>query len=98
MVVDAREIEIPLDSQVRYVDTGTIGKVIDMKTVDDVDWVKLDKTDLWYRSKLVELLDEKDIKESSWGEAKEVNIEDIKERALDFEDVNIDANAGNGGG
>ena len=98
MVVDAREIEIPLDSQVRYVDTGTIGKVIDMKTVDDVDWVKLDKTDLWYRSKLVELLDEKDIKESSWGEAKEVNIEDIKERASDFEDVNIDANAGNGGG
>ena len=98
MVVDAREIEIPLDSQVRYVDTGTIGKVIDMKTVDDVDWVKLDKTDLWYRSKLVELLDEKDIKESSWGEAKEVNIEDIKERALDFEAVNIDANAGNGGG
>ena len=98
MVVDAREIEIPLDSQVRYVDTGTIGKVIDMKIVDDVDWVKLDKTDLWYRSKLVELLDEKDIKESSWGEAKEVNIEDIKERALDFEDVNIDANAGNGGG
>ena len=98
MVVDAREIEIPLDSQVRYVDTGTIGKVIDMKTVDDVDWVKLDKTDLWYRTKLVELLDEKDIKESSWGEAKEVNIEDIKERALDFEDVNIDANAGNGGG
>ncbi|WP_298521045.1 DUF2098 domain-containing protein [uncultured Methanobrevibacter sp.] len=98
MVVDAREIEIPLDSQVRYVDTGTIGKVIDMKTVDDVDWVKLDKTDLWYRSKLVELLDEKDIKESSWGEAKEVNIEDIKEGALDFEDVNIDANAGNGGG
>ena len=98
MVVDAREIEIPLDSQVRYVDTGTIGKVIDMKTVDDVDWVKLDKTDVWYRSKLVELLDEKDIKESSWGEAKEVNIEDIKERALDFEDVNIDANAGNGGG
>ncbi len=98
MVVDAREIEIPLDSQVRYVDTGTIGKVVDMKTVDDIGWVKLDKTELWYRSKLVELLDEKDIKESFWGEAKEVNIEDIKEKALDFEDVNIDANAGNGGG
>jgi hypothetical protein len=98
MVVDAREIEIPLDSQVRYVDTGTIGKVVDVKTVDDIGWVKLDKTELWYRSKLVELLDEKDIKKSSWGEAKEVNIEDIKEKALDFEDVNIDANAGNGGG
>lgn len=98
MVVDAREIEIPLDSQVRYVDTGTIGKVVDVKTVDEIGWVKLDKTELWYRSKLVELLDEKDIKKSSWGEAKEVDIEDIKEKALDFEDVNIDANAGNGGG
>ena len=98
MVVDAREIEIPLDSQVRYVDTGTIGKVVDVKTVDEIGWVKLDKTELWYRSKLVELLDEKDIKESSWGAAKEVDIEDIKEKALDFEDINIDANAGNGGG
>lgn len=98
MVVDAREIEIPLDSQVRYVDTGTIGKVVDVKTVDDIGWVKLDKTELWYNSKLVELLDEKDIKESSWGEAKEVNIEDLKDKALDFEDINIDANAGNGGG
>ena len=98
MVVDAREIEIPIDSQVRYVDTGTIGKVVDVKTVDDIGWVKLDKTELWYNSKLVELLDEKDIKESSWGEAKEVNIEDLKDKALDFEDINIDANAGNGGG
>ena len=63
MAFDARDKEIALDSYVRYVDTGTIGKVIDVKTNDEgIDWVKIDKTNLWYRSKLVELLDEKDLK------------------------------------
>ena len=66
MVLDARDIEIPLQSYVRYVDTGTIGKVIDMRTKDGVEWVLLDKTNMWYRSKLVELLDEKDIKKSTY--------------------------------
>ena len=37
MVFDARGLEIALDSYVRYVDTGTIGKVLDFKTEDDID-------------------------------------------------------------
>lgn len=98
MVVDARDIEIPLDSHVRYVDTGTVGKVLDLKTEDDMGWVKLDKTELWYRSNLVEVLDEKDIKKSFWGENKEVNIEDIKESAINFEEMEISQDACNGGG
>ena len=64
MVFDARGLEINLDNHVRYVDTGTMGKIVDVKTQDGIDWIKLDKTDLWYRSNLVELLDEKDIKRS----------------------------------
>lgn len=98
MVVDARDIEIPLDSHVRYVDTGTVGKVLDLKTEDDMGWVKLDKTELWYRSNRVELLDEKDIKKSFWGENKEVSIEDIKENAINFEEMEISQDACNGGG
>ena len=50
MVLDARDIEIPVGSYVRYVDTGTIGKVLDEKSENGADWVKLDKTDLWYRN------------------------------------------------
>ena len=47
MAFDARDKEIALDSYVRYVDTGTIGKVIDVKTNDEgIDWVKIDKTNL----------------------------------------------------
>ena len=57
MVLDAREKEIAIDSYVRYVDTGTIGKVVEVKTSSDIEWVRIDKTDLWYRANLVELLD-----------------------------------------
>ena len=62
MVLDARDKEITLGDHVRYVDTGTIGEVIDTRTKEGIDWVKIEKTNLWYRSKLVELLDEKDLK------------------------------------
>ncbi|WP_410320008.1 DUF2098 family protein, partial [Methanobrevibacter sp.] len=34
MVLDARDKEIALGNHVRYVDTGTIGEVIDMRTRD----------------------------------------------------------------
>ncbi|PWB86814.1 DUF2098 domain-containing protein [Methanobrevibacter thaueri] len=98
MVVDARDLEITLDSHVRYVDTGTIGKVLDLKVENEVGWVKLDKTELWYRANHVELLDEKDIKKSRWGDNNEVDIEDLKEKALDFNDLELAADAGNGGG
>ena len=97
MVVDARDLEITLDSHVRYVDTGTVGKVLDLKVENEVGWVKLDKTELWYRANHVELLD-KDIKKSRWGENNDVDIEDLKEKALDFNDLELAADAGNGGG
>lgn len=98
MVADARDIEIPLDSYVRYVDTGTVGKVLDVKTQGDMGWVKLDKTDLWYCSNRVELLDEKDIKKGFWADNKEVDIEDLKDGGLNFEEMDISQDACNGGG
>ena len=101
MVLDARDIEIPLDSYVRYVDTGTIGKVVDERTQDGVEWVKIDKTNMWYRAKLVELLDEKDIKKSTYYDKEddgEVDIETMKEKARALEDIELDSNVAEGGG
>ncbi|AMD17951.1 hypothetical protein TL18_07885 [Methanobrevibacter sp. YE315] len=101
MVLDARDIEIPLESHVRYVETGTIGKVIDVRTKDGVEWVMLDKTNLWYRSKLVELLDEKDIKKSTFYDKEsdgEVDIEAMKEKARALEDLELDSKVAEGGG
>lgn len=100
MVFDARGLEIALDSHVRYVDTGTIGKVVDLKTQDGVEWVKLDKTELWYRSNLVELLDDKDIKKSTLydREDNDVDIEAMKEKAESLENMQMDSSVAEGGG
>lgn len=100
MAFDARDIEINIDDYVRYVDTGTIGKIIDVKTEDDIEWVKIDKTNLWYRSKLVELLDEKDLKNDDdfSDDNDEIDIEAIKEKTLDLENIELDSNVAEGGG
>ncbi|WP_405306323.1 DUF2098 domain-containing protein [Methanobrevibacter sp.] len=101
MVFDARGLEIALDSYVRYVDTGTIGKVLDVKTQDGMEWVKLDKTDLWYRSNLVELLDDKDIKKSTLYDDRDnqdLDIEAMKEKANALEDMQMDSSVAEGGG
>ncbi|WP_405265564.1 DUF2098 domain-containing protein [Methanobrevibacter sp.] len=101
MVFDARGLEIALDSYVRYVDTGTIGKVVDLKTQDGMEWVKLDKTELWYRSNLVELLDEKDIKKSTLYDDRDnqdIDVEAMKEKATALEDMQMDSSVAEGGG
>ncbi len=101
MVFDARGLEIALDSYVRYVDTGTIGKVVDVKTQDGMEWVKLDKTELWYRSNLVELLDDKDIKKSTLYDDRDnqdLDVEAMKEKASAFEDMQMDSSVAEGGG
>ena len=99
MVLDARGKEIALDAHVRYVDTGTIGKVVEVKTENDIEWVRIDKTDLWYRSKLVALLDEKDLKKKSFDDDNDdIDIESLKEKALDLENIELDSNVAEGGG
>ena len=100
MVFDARDIEIPLNAHVRYVDTGTVGKVVDEKTQDGIEWVKIDKTNLWYRAKLVELLDEKDIKRSAYydRENDDVDVDELKEKAMKFEDMELSSHVAEGGG
>ena len=99
MASDARDKEITLDSHVRYVDTGTIGKVLDIKTQDGVDWVKIDKTNLWYRSKLVELLDEKDLKKTFDDNGNdEIDIDQLKEKAEKLENMQMDSSVAEGGG
>lgn len=101
MAFDARDVEIPLNSYVRYVDTGTIGQVTDEKVSDGIEWVKIDKTNMWYRAKLVELLDEKDIKKSNYYDKEddgEIDVESMKEKAMAFEDLEVSTGGAEGGG
>ena len=98
MVFDARDKEISLEDYVRYVDTGTMGQVIDIKTEDEVDWVLIDKTGLWYKSKLVEILDEKDINIKDTPTGREVDVEELKEKAEKLENMQMDSSVAEGGG
>lgn len=99
VVLDARDQPINIGFHVRYVNTGTIGEVIELKVQDDIGWVRLDKTGLWYTSDLLEVLDEKDFKEKGqYGEDKEVDIDAIKDQTLDLEDVELNSNVAEGGG
>ena len=98
VVLDARDKPINIGFQVRYVNTGTIGEVIELKLEDDIGWVKLDKTGLWYVSNLLEVLDEKDLKEIRKLGEKEVDIDTIKDKALDLENIELNSNVAEGGG
>lgn len=60
--------------------------------------MKIGKTDLWYRSSLLELLDEKDLKTKHDSNDDEMDIEALKEKALDLENVELDSNVAEGGG
>ena len=98
MVFDARDKEISIDDYVRYVDTGTVGKVLDTKTEDEIGWVLIDKTNLWYKSKLVEILDEKDINIKNTPTGRDIDIEDLKEKAAKLENMEMDSSVAEGGG
>jgi hypothetical protein len=98
MAFDARDKEISIDDYVRYVDTGTVGKVLDTKTEDEIGWVLIDKTNLWYKSKLVEILDEKDINVKDTPTGRDLDIEDLKEKAAKLENMEMDSSVAEGGG
>jgi hypothetical protein len=98
MAFDARDKEISIDNYVRYVDTGTVGKVLDTKTEDEIGWVLIDKTNLWYKSKLVEILDEKDINVKDTPTGRDLDIEDLKEKAAKLENMEMDSSVAEGGG
>ena len=98
MAFDAHDKEISIDDYVRYVDTGTVGKVLDIKMEDETGWVLIDKTNLWYKSKLVEILEEKDINIKDTPTGRELDVEELKERAEKLENIELDSNVAEGGG
>lgn len=60
---------------------------------------QIDKTNLWYRSNLVELLDEKDLKKRTFDDGDdELDIEALKEKAARLENMEMDSSVAEGGG
>lgn len=96
-VLDACGKEIIKGSYVIYGGTGTIGKVVDVKTEDKDTWAKVDSTELWYNSNYLQAVDKTEAKKV------ERKVEDIKEKVkkrgkLVGEDVDMSSELCDGGG
>ncbi|KZX14596.1 DUF2098 domain-containing protein [Methanobrevibacter filiformis] len=98
---------INIGSVVRYNGTGTIGKSLDIKFEDDIYWIKLDKTNLWYDSSTLELIgddisDENNIHDEDNSNSEQAEDDDVVDKTKNlregFETIEMDTNVGEGGG
>lgn len=84
-VFDIRGLEIKIDDYVKYINTGTIGKVTEIMEDEEGVWVFLDSTELYYKVELLELTDEV-VKEEIKRRDLEADIEEkirIREQAIE---------------
>jgi hypothetical protein len=109
-VEDARGKPIVKGVHVRYTGTGSAGEVLDFRSDNEVTWVLMGTTDLWYQSESLEVIGEveynKIINHSIFK--KEENSEDIDEKEKvkekiaglkgKFEDVDMSNELCDGGG
>ncbi|WP_457620613.1 DUF2098 domain-containing protein [Methanopyrus sp.] len=78
--------ELKVGDYARYVRTGTVGKVVDIKEREDGRWIQLDSTGLYYREDYVEKVEKEESKEKEGTDIEEV-VEKIKELKEAFKDV-----------
>ncbi|MGM0770905.1 MAG: DUF2098 domain-containing protein [Halobacteriota archaeon] len=74
--VDINGAPINIGSNVRYINTDTIGEIIEIKTDDDGTWALLDTTQLYYREDTLQITDRK----ASKGKEHIASREDVKEQ------------------
>lgn len=96
-VVDTCGKSITTGSYVVYQGTGTIGKVSDIKTIDNDIWAKIDSTNLWYKSNTLQVVAKSD--EKLTKASKEDLEEKIKRmKKLVDEDIDMSSELCDGGG
>jgi hypothetical protein len=76
---------------VRYLNTGTVGEIIDIKEDDEGTWALLDTTDLYYRVDTLKVSGEKIEKK---GE-KEYSASDVKDYLLSQDEETSSGNLEN---
>jgi hypothetical protein len=109
-VEDVRGKPIQKGVHVRYTGTGSAGEAVDFKSDDTGTWVLLDTTDLWYKTKFVEVIGESEYNKMKnhtifKSEVKQEEVNDkelvkgkIKRSKGTFEDVDMSNELCDGGG
>jgi hypothetical protein len=98
-LLDSRNKVLEKGLTVRYIGTGTIGEITDMKNEEEFGWVQIDENGLWYNSSYVEIIEKR---EKQTITKKEQNIEEEVEKIknkLKLDDIDMsNSGACEGGG
>jgi hypothetical protein len=66
---------IVVGSVVRYINTGTVGKVLDIKEDDEGIWIMVDTTGLYYKPETLIIADASDLKEERMASSSVKDVE-----------------------
>ncbi len=105
-VADARGKNILKGVHVRYSGTGSAGEVLDIKSDTEGTWAKMDTTRLWYNSRFLEVVDEKEFERIKLKEAQRAqeqkeareHIQKVVSRKKKLEGVDMSSELCDGGG
>ncbi len=97
-LVDSRNNILEKGLTVRYIRTGTIGEISNIKNENEIGWVQLDENELWYDSSYVEIIEKREHKKEIKKEiSHDEKLEKIKTQ-IKFDDVDMSSNSCEGGG
>lgn len=90
--INKKKINLKIGDIVKYINTGTIGSVIDIKVIDSDTWILIDSTNLYYNINLLELVNDKVSEKKIYIN----NIEkDIEEKILQYDEYSSSYTADN---
>jgi hypothetical protein len=98
-LLDIRNEILDKGLTVRYVGTGTIGEITNMKNENGTGWVQIDENELWYNSSYVEIIEKQSKIQNNKKElSREEEVERIKNK-LKLDNIDM-SNSGSceGGG
>lgn len=76
---------ITVGATVKYITTRTVGKVVGMKKEDERVWALLDKTQLYYDTRYLEVTAANATEDDE--ESTRVNIDEVEKKIKDMEDM-----------
>lgn len=101
-IKDAIGNNLEIGDNVTYVPTGTNGEIEDVRIQDEKYWVKIANTDMWYITDKVELLSDKEIKDTDddtdIDKINKEGIDKIKERREELAHLELQDEVAEGGG